>query len=177
MLQKNVDPGRPLPWQMFGQKLPRQTVQVVLCHMSGVVMVGPKKDSRHCTFIHPQGGICEGETVFEAARREVREEIPSLARQNRRDPFRVAWGNGIYLGSALNPTPRSGVPKAVHVVVFPVVLPRLTVNPNECWTGFWVYEPGTLAQLLEPTRQENPIKYQLIGAAIRGALERGILSS
>lgn len=168
---------RPLPWQWFENSQVRQTVVTLLVCNTGLVVVGPNKDPTRTTYIFPQGGIIPGESILEAARREVREEIPSLRRPASRGPFRVGWDRAVYLGSALNETARSAIPKMCHCVALPVLHRSIVVAPEENWTGFWVWDPGTLEGLLEPTRLQNPAKWGIIRASILSTLRSGLLIS
>src|SRR5690606_14993896 len=120
---------------------------VVLTHQpsGAVTLAGFARDPTHQSFGLIQGPIDSTETLQQAGRRTVRSEIPSLARVNRHEPHRVDWDAGVYLGSAENPYARSGIPKTLHGIVFPVFSPSLVVNPEECHSGFWVYDPDTFA--------------------------------
>lgn len=169
---ESFDPCRPLPWQAFAGDL-RPTVVVLLAHPSkkAFLLVQPKKDKTGTTFMLPQGGINEGESVIEAARRELREEIPSFARTNKRAPYKVAWERWEYAGYQENPVTRSGIPKGVHMVLFPALSAKLTCDDRELQGACWVFDKTHFLALMNSTKRGNPVKYRITTRCIVHALQ------
>lgn len=175
VLENILDPNKQIPWQNFEDEL-RQTVEILLIlQKRAVAFVQPLKDDSGMVWIPPQGGCEEKETILSSARRETREELPSLQRPHHKADFRVLWSEGLYLGSAENKSARSGRPKLIHCVAFPVVHPNLCVDYEECRAAQWVYDPDTVKAILEPTRQENVTKYNIICSAILEAMKSQML--
>lgn len=175
MLEKVLEPTRPIPWQAFGDESPRPVIlPIVVLHQSAVLMAHPVR-ANPFVYLPPQGGIYEGEDVVVAARRELREEIPSFARKWSGEQPRVAWDRWKYLGSAENPCARSGRPNMVHVLALPTTYARLRADGVEVTDPMWVHDPDTAEQLLDATAEENPIKARIVAAGIRLAAEAGML--
>jgi 8-oxo-dGTP pyrophosphatase MutT (NUDIX family) len=171
------NPKRPLPWQWIGDCQPRQVVMAIAVFQKrALLLANPVNAPDHHTWIPVQGGCEEGESIFAAGRREVREEVPSLKRPDNRAAFRVAWENGVYLGSAHNPHARSRRPSHIHCVAYPALFPGLQVNPQAARDATWVWNPETLLAYLDTTKQQNPIKAAIILAATSRLLELGLLT-
>jgi len=172
-----LDPKRPIPWQLHERSNLRQVVGIILVlHHRALAFIQPTHDETGNVWIPPQGGCEEGENIFEAARRETREELPSLRRPHRTDNYRVEWNQGQYLGSAENHLARSGRPNQSHWVAFPAVYEGLRVDPAECRSAQWVYDPDYAVALLEITRETNPTKSNIISSAIGRVMELQMLS-
>lgn len=175
LLEQILDPNRPVPWQAFEVGNPRPVIlPIVVLHQTAVLMAHPVRADPF-VYLPPQGGIHDGESVVDAARRELREEIPSFARKWKGEPPRVAWHQWTYLGSAENPCARSGRPNMVHVLALPTTFARLRADGVEVTDPMWVYDPDTAEQLLGATAAVNPIKAQIVAAGIRLAAESGML--
>lgn len=155
----------------------RDTAVAVLVgpNRDAVAMVCSAKDPTSQAFTFVQGGVEDLEALQAAARREVREEIPSLARRSEREPFRVQWNNGLYIGSASIAHTRSTVPKRLHFLVFQASIWNLVPDLSECVGAFWVRDPEVFQCMLEPTRQQNPCKYSAMCAAVVAAQQHGYL--
>ena len=175
MFDLDIDPIKPLPWRLFDKERP--TVAVLVCHpyRSGVLLVQPYKDDSHMFYMLPQGGIEIGESVIEAARRELREEVKSFAREHGKGNFKVDWSSYKYFGAASNPKARSGLPKRLHVVAFKALVPTLTFNPKEVTAGTWVFDAKTVGRLMEPTKTDNYRKWRITMSALVAAHKAGAL--
>ena len=174
-LEMMLDPSRPVPWQWLDSDLRQVAVALLILEKRAVAFVQPVNDPTQMTWLPPQGGCLVGESVFGTARREVREELPSLRRPHDRSWYRVQWSQAQYLGSADNQSPRSGKPNRLHCVAFPVVSAHLRVNPNECRDATWAFDPEVAQTLLTATATSNPVKFEIIRAAVREAMRRQLL--
>lgn len=170
------DPNLPLPAAMVADGW-RDTVVAVLTapNKTAVAMVCSAKDPTGQAITFVQGGMHDQEVSFGSARREVREEIPSLKRKFRHEAFRVQWEQGLYLGSAAIKHTRSGVPKRLHFLVFPANRWSLVPDGKECSDAFWVHDPYSFKSMLAPTKEQNPDKYDAMCAAAFAAQQHGYL--
>lgn len=171
---RDEDVHHQMHWSWFDGEL-RQVVVTIICLRSQVLLVQPVHDPTEQTWLPPQGGCHEGESLLEAARREAKEEVISFARPNKRASMRVEWDSGCYLGSAENLGARSGRPNILHIVAFRAVYPNIQVNPAECRRGVWAFDPDSFDAYLSFTREENPRKYEIIAAGVGSAVERKLL--
>ena len=170
------DPTLSLPAALAADGWRDTAVAVLIVpNRTAVAMVCSVKDSTGQAITFVQGGMEDHEAPQAAARREVREEIPSLARRSEREPFRVQWKNGLYIGSASIAYTRSSVPKRLHFLVLQASVWNLVPDLSECADAFWVRDPEVFQCMLDPTRQQNPCKYEAMCAAVVAAQQYGYL--
>lgn len=169
------NPHLPVPADLAGDMYQDTAVAVITSpDRQAVALVCPVRDPTRQTIMFVQGRV-QDEAVYAAVRREVREEIPSLARPSKTSSFRVLWDSGRYLGSVQNPKARSGVPKRLHFFVMQATVWTLQPDGVECRDAFWVYDPGAFSELIKPVQLANPTRHAAICAAIVGAQEAGFL--
>jgi hypothetical protein len=145
----------------------RPTVSVLLISSDAVLFVQTRKDPSGQTWILPQGGI-EDESVLDAARREVREElgIPNAALDFR--------GGGILGGYENQPSPeRPGKPKFIICVGARVTSHKGIILNRENSDYVPVRTPHALWSLMRGCRQGK-----VFGTfhAVNAAHRRGLLS-
>ena len=177
MLEKMLrDPRLPLSATMVVDNW-RDTVVAVLTapNRMALAMVCSAKDPAGQAVTFVQGGVCVHEAPLRAARREVREEIPSLARQHKKQTVRVQWDRGLYLGSTQIELTRSGTPKRLHFFSLQTTVWNLVPDGKECTGAFWIHDPDVFESILAPTRERNRAKYAAMCAAVYTAQQHGYL--
>lgn len=176
VLQKtDLDPTRPLPWQHFAGPRPTVGIMVVHPYHPAVLLIQPQKDLGRTTYMLPQGGIDDGESIYAAARRELCEEFPSFARKNARKAFKVNWKNPSYFGAALNATARSGQEKMLHVVLFQALAPDIHLNAEEIYSAEWFYSRRSVLAVMQNTRAHSLAKWYITLRALIAAKHEGRL--
>ncbi len=156
----------------------RETVAVIIVDRvrNAVPFIHPVKADEE-TFIPPQGGVrLPKEPLQKAARRESREELPSIRRLHRHAQPLVNWSRPLYLGSFINEQARSGWCKRIHFVAF-ASNQRLRLQPDgaECDRAEWVAGVDQLHWCLRSTLRTNPAKAHAIEQALRRVVDYGWL--
>jgi hypothetical protein len=123
-----------------------------------------------------QGPVPHNLTLAEAARQVLRTEIPSVQRPHRHAPPLVDWNGAIYVGSALNPHARCGLPKFVHgVLVRTKHTLVLRADPSVAVATHWVSSNEDLEDLLGAAVHVNRDKSAIVMEMAFAAHQRGWL--
>jgi len=143
----------------------RPTVKSIVIHEGRVLLVQSAKDDTGATWIPPQGGVGHNETVFQAIRRELREELG--------DDLFIGCEQPVLLGHYVNTVRDDHKPKLILAVAVTLCGKAKIKLNNENKRYHFTRNQHDLWNIMHRTR-----RVKLLGTccAINKAHNQGLLS-